>query len=286
MANPRIASIRAAQHTTRELKQLFAKLGTEEHPRGQIRAAYNNARRALRDVTGRVTGPMAQFEAQEVLGGLRRDVADAARTTLNAAAELGRVQAEAEAAAWGIPMGNANQDMDLALSGWLGPLDAQIAYALMVLGMGGDIALVLGDDTRQGALRHSELTSLGAGILAGMAAAMMAALQLEQTREPWSKQAIAGIDERTTDCCLRVHGQIVPMSGRFTLTGTPRYADHMEWSPFHDWCRTSIAMIPTAMPEDDLTAQMRDAARAEIDAREETGQRPEIHPSHARSRRG
>jgi len=40
------------------------------------------------------------------------------------------------------------------------------------------------------------------------------------------------------------------------------------------------------LAEDDLTAQMRDAARAELQAREETGILQEIHPSHARSRRG
>jgi len=168
----------------------------------------------------------------------------------------------------------------------MGPLDGQIDYSLMVFGMGSDVALVLGDDTRQGALRHSELTKAGANILTSMAiAAMVDSLRLEQRGEQWDKQPIAAIDERTTDCCLRVHGQIQPMDGEFKLTGTPRFASRMQWSPFHEWCRTSIAMVPRGQGADDLTTQMVDAARAEIEAREETGTRPEIHPSHARSGR-
>jgi len=287
MANPRLASVRAAEHTTRELKTLFGQLGTEEHPRGQVRVAYSNAQRALRDILSRVSGPAAAIEAQEVLGGLRRDVADAARGALNTAAALGRQQAQAEATAWSIPLADVPHDMELALSGWMASVDKQIAYVLTLIGMDGDPALILGDDTRQGVLRHSEVTRDGAIILTGLALLMLVrSLRTDQTREAWDKQAIAAIDERTTDCCLRVHGQIQPFSGRFELAGTPRYADRMDWSPFHDWCRTSICMIPRAQGEDDLTDEMVDAARAEIDARERTGTTVEIHPSHARSRRG
>ena len=286
MANPRVASVRAAEHTTRELKTLFAKLGTEEHPRGQVKVAYANAQRALRDVLRRLSGPAALVEAQEVLGSLRRDVADAARNALGAATALGEQQAKAEAEAWGIPLADVPHDVELALSGWMAPVDKQIAYALSLIGMGGDPALILGDDSRQGVLRHSEVTRDGAIVLTGLALlAMRRALQVEETRQEWDKQAIAAIDERTADCCLRVHGQIQPMKGRFELSGTPRYADRMDWSPFHDWCRTSVCMIPHAQGADDLTAQMIDAAQFELSERERTGETTEIHPAHARSRR-
>jgi hypothetical protein len=83
---------------------------------------------------------------------------------------------------------------------------------------------------------------------------------------PFRRQAIAAIDHLTTDCCLRVHGQIVGLEEDFTLAGTPRYADELRDPPFHDWCRTSVALY-SAEYDDDLTAQMRDAAKAELDAR-------------------
>jgi len=84
----------------------------------------------------------------------------------------------------------------------------------------------------------------------------------------WYKQACAAIDERTTDCCLRVHGQVVPLRKKFKLTGEPRYADRLAWSPFHWYCRTSVALVTADEVEDDLTEQMLAAAAAELARRE------------------
>lgn len=106
-----------------------------------------------------------------------------------------------------------------------------------------------------------------------------------QAGREWRKQAIAAIDERTTDCCLRVHGQIQPLDKPFILTGTPRYADEMKAPPFHDYCRTVQALyVEEFEVQGATTDEMRDAARAELKARED-GSRKEIHPAHATSRR-
>lgn len=102
----------------------------------------------------------------------------------------------------------------------------------------------------------------------------------------WEKQAIAGIDERTTDTCLRVHGQIQPLDKPFRLAGTPRFADHIQAPPFHWRCRTSQALYVVQMEEVGFsTDQMRHAASVEIKARQETGKKQDIHPAHATSRR-
>lgn len=107
-----------------------------------------------------------------------------------------------------------------------------------------------------------------------------------QTEQRWQKQAIAGIDERTTDCCLRVHGQTVDMDKPFHLTGTPRFRDDIQNPPFHWFCRTGMGLYIPAMEGVGVTTQeMRDAARAERVARETTGTRLEIHPANAISRR-
>ncbi|GIK42437.1 MAG: hypothetical protein BroJett011_62700 [Chloroflexota bacterium] len=107
-----------------------------------------------------------------------------------------------------------------------------------------------------------------------------------QMEERWRKQAIAAIDERTTDCCLRVHGQIKDLDQPFVLTGTPRFADEMQSPPFHLYCRTAQALWLERFEAAGITtARMRDAARAELEARED-GSRQEIHPAHATSRRG
>lgn len=102
----------------------------------------------------------------------------------------------------------------------------------------------------------------------------------------WEKQAVAGIDERTTDTCLRVHGQVQPLDKPFRLTGTPRFAGHIQAPPFHWRCRTSQALYAVQMEEIGFsTDQMRHAANLEIKARRETGKKVDIHPAHATSRR-
>lgn len=83
------------------------------------------------------------------------------------------------------------------------------------------------------------------------------------------KQAVAVIGQNTTDCCLRVHGQIQPVSEPFELEGTPRFADEMMTPAFHWNCRTSIAMWHPLFERSGLTtANMRSSAQAELRKRE------------------
>jgi hypothetical protein len=84
----------------------------------------------------------------------------------------------------------------------------------------------------------------------------------------YQKQAIAAIDQRTTRCCLRVHGQIQPLDRPFELTGTPRYADRMMQPPFHWRCRTVFALYHPAMEAVGVTTEsLRAAARREASRR-------------------
>lgn len=79
------------------------------------------------------------------------------------------------------------------------------------------------------------------------------------------KQAIAVIGQNTTDCCLRVHGQIQPNDQPFILTGTPRFVDQMQMPAFHWSCRTSIAMYHPVFERSGLTtANMRKSAEAQL----------------------
>lgn len=108
----------------------------------------------------------------------------------------------------------------------------------------------------------------------------------EVSGEKFQRQAIAAIDEHTTECCLRVHGQIVGLDEPFHLTGQPRFAPYVQNPPFHFQCRTSQALYLPEMEAIGVpTGEMRDAAQAELSARKRTGRRVEIHPAHATSRR-
>ncbi len=107
-----------------------------------------------------------------------------------------------------------------------------------------------------------------------------------RSRVEFKKQAIAAIDDHTTECCLRVHGQIQEMKAPFVLTGRPRFADRMQGSPFHWRCRTATTLYTEAMETVGVpTPAMVAAARAELAARARTGTRVTIWPSHATSGR-
>jgi hypothetical protein len=78
------------------------------------------------------------------------------------------------------------------------------------------------------------------------------------------KQAIAAMGPTTTDCCLRVHGQIQPVDQPFVLVGTPRFADAMMAPAFHWNCRTSVTMWHPAFEDALPTSKLREAAQAEL----------------------
>lgn len=88
------------------------------------------------------------------------------------------------------------------------------------------------------------------------------------------KQAIAAVGVNTTDCCLRVHGQVKPVDQPFELVGEPRFADQLMTSPFHWNCRTAIAMhhpfFEEAMPTDKLKAD----AEKELQRRKDLKEKP------------
>lgn len=277
-------AIDAAEKTTKELHKLFAKLGTKEHPRGRIISAYRVARKAIKSELE--AGNRAAVLA--ILQELRYAISAATNEILLMAAELGISQAEAEMAIYGL-RAISNIDAQPIQSGVdmvLAQVDWQIKATEAVLATGGAIALVVGDKSRVGFLSAGSAIREAAKWTTTVAMQSLTSIIDRPDIEPeYHRQAIAAIDERTTDCCLSVHGQTQPIGQPFKLTGTPRYADELEHSPFHNYCRTSIALVPVRLKDDDLTREMRYAAQFEKAARIETGTRVEIHPSDAFSRR-
>jgi hypothetical protein len=271
VANPRLASTRAARRTNKGLADLFGKMGSTQHPRGQILTAYRNAHRALRPL---LREPTAIFEAPEILATLRRDVDATAQDLLDQAANLGQSQATIEAQAWELPDTPPVPPPTVAAhSAWLALLDHQIAAVQALVYSQAEPSIIVGDDLRGGILQPGPLIREGARWLTTTAMlAWMLGIEGAVGRDgrgfEWFKQTIPAIDDRTTDCCLKVAAQAVPIKGTFKLTGTPRYADKMDWSPFHDYCRTSVVLVPKSEVDDDLTARIRADARREIEARE------------------
>lgn len=275
--DPRLVSIRAAERSSRELAVLFGQLGTIEHPRGAILRAYRNASGALESVLrGSPGGQMAQFRALEVFATLRNDVEAAARETMTAAAGIGIAQAQTEARARGLGAITAQPVVaQTQIDPWLAIVAEQQAAALGILYTGADPALILGDEMRMGILQPAPVTREGSRwlTLAALAAWALAIRGPAAEAGLEQKQAVAALDERTTQTCLRVHAQVKPFDQPYRLTGTPRFADEIQFPPFHWYCRTVSVLVAEGEESDQLSQAMREASAAELAARAEDERR-------------
>lgn len=261
MSHERAVSL--ALRANDDLGRLFSRLGGSEHPRGLVMRAYRVARAALR-------GQMSNRAlVVAVLGELRASVRRAAREVASEAAVLGAEQARANLALLDLQAAFVPQDTDEAVTAWLAPLDTQIAAVRAFVATGdADETVILGDGDSAGALTPGPVLRDGARWAAELAALGFRAVAdgvAASGRGPrLYKQAVAAIDKRTTDCCLRVHGQVQPLDQPFELRGRPRFADRQDWSPFHHYCRTSIALVPEAWAADQLTQAMVADSRAAL----------------------
>lgn len=256
------AAVALAARSAARLDQIFGRIGGVDQPGGAIWRAYRVARQAL----GASFTPAQLADVQQVLLASLRD---AAHELLQLAAAGGQQSAQAQLAAYGIP------------SGSLPPLDrliAQIRDALagaelarqqqiaVLYTITPDPALIIGDGERLGALAPGATASdLARWLTTAHQAAFTNAVQRAPTR--FRRQAIATLSGHTTDCCLRVHGQVVELDQPFTLTGTPRFADTLMDPPFHHYCRTVTALVLPGEVDDAVTAQMTRGAQAELRAR-------------------
>ena len=281
---PHERAVQLALRSNAALKTITNQMGTTEAPRGRVLSAYRQARRAL--VAVRNVG-----ELRQVLNELRLTLEIIARQTLDTATQYGLQQATAELAAWDIAGPPSAYNWQAALAAWLAVIDAQLTkvQTLYIIG-DGDVSPILGDTSRVGVLAPAPVINEGAQWAAvALAGAWLAsvtnALRGIGQESAYQRQAVAAIDERTTDCCLRVHGQVVELRERFHTPGTPHFAERQLDPPFHWYCRTTVCLVRREFADDALSVQMRDAAQSELHARAQTGQRTTIHPAHATSQR-
>lgn len=277
--NPLAKAIQIAEKGNADLGDITRLLGTLDAPDGAIMTAYRRAIAAIRAALDAQTG--AVYDQQPILDALdllAYLVRNAARDALRTGRAIGQAQATAQLRAYGIDVPDLGV---LALTDPLravtGVVEQQRAGVLALLAAGAEAALIIGDASRQGILRPAPVIQTADTWTARTAAQTfreyVGRAPLAQGGQPgvtWNRQAVAALDARTTDCCLRVHGQIVGMDEPFTLVGTPRYADQMMDRPFHDYCRTSVALYHVAF-DDGLTEAMRTAADDVLAEREAGG---------------
>jgi len=237
-------------------------------------SSYRRARKAIM-ASYRDGDEVARWEAMTVL---RTELHMIIAESTVEAAKIGQESAIRQAGYYTVagvdlgPAGIGEVPFD-ASTGWVATVDGQLNGVQALMAADADPALIYGDEYRLGALQPAPINRDGTKWLA-MASIIAFLLWLFGRKDgdgnyrlppdlEIKKQAIAHIDNKTTNCCLRVHGQIQEIDDRFVLRGTPRYADRMDAPPFHTWCRTALALYIKEF-DLDLTAVMLEDARAEL----------------------
>ncbi|KPL72267.1 hypothetical protein ADN00_15740 [Ornatilinea apprima] len=275
--NPLELAVQSALKANAYQLDLFAKAGTINHPRGVIMTAYRNARRSMRQA---LMDRNKIWAANEVMTALIRTIRFEIAPLLEKAQLYGLRDAQKQLEFYGVKPTDDFMALGLqaqreaALDAVVGTVEQQWKTTKGILQVGSDVDLILGDEERIGVLRPGDpIASVSTWISSLMWTTWGGVVQTStKQKNRIEKLAVVAVDSRTTDCCLNVHGQHVPFDEPFHLTGTPRYADHLDWSPFHNYCRTSIALYYEDY-DDGITDQMKKEAGSEKDRRGEDKRR-------------
>lgn len=276
--NPLYQAQRLGMQAVNDLGVLFGRLGTSAHPNSATLVAYRNANRALRDALKTGGGLPA---VRDITSQLRATVKPSVTRVFQDAASQGYKNSAAQLRLYKVETPGEpglQAHVDAAYRVIDANLQTQEAAITALMLSGSDETLITGDENRQGVLKAATIITAAAFWTAALWWDAFSTTA-DRAGGGFSKQAVAAIDARTTDCCLRVHGQVQPLNGAFHLTGTPRFADDVEWPPFHYWCRTSgVLYLPGY--DDGLTDLMRSSA-SQVLAERAAGLTIDRHPADA-----
>lgn len=275
MPTPLDNAIDSALDMNASIGDLFAEIGTSAHPDGSILTIYRNSNIALQAALLESDPSRA---VNDVLRKTRRDLQVAVALILQAALVLGQEEAQRQLELYGIPVTgsiNLTDETQSALNAVMARFDVQAASIAALVLTNADPAQIVGDENRNGIFSGFEIaTSLAFWatylIWNNFDQNVWVNTQTDtrpgERKDVFMKVAVAVLDERTTECCLRVHGQVQPLDQPFRLTGTPRFADEMDWPAFHNHCRTSVALI-NANHDKNIPDSMKADANKIIEAR-------------------
>jgi hypothetical protein len=275
MPNPLDKAVKSGIRMNDRIGNLFARIGTSAHPRGDVLTDYDLARLSLESALAK-ENPLPAV--RDVLRGLRRQLNADVTGVLNEAVSLGEDEASRQLRFYNArPRGSIRltEQSNSALEAAMSQFDAQAAAITALVLSQADPAQIIGDEDRTGIL-SSGIVITAAAYWATHLVWTAFDTQVTSQDELFQKQAVAALDARTTDCCLRVHGQIVELDEPFHLTGTPRFADDMDWPAFHWYCRTSGVLYQPEF-DDGLTDKMQEGSQFFLDEREK-GKSPDNNP--------
>lgn len=254
MANQHEEAIASALNTVEELGTLFDRLALGN---SALHRAYRTVLRALK---GNLDDVMAVSEAMETLVASVRAIST---EYYGEAVDVGIEQSATDLGIYGIGAPEAVDDeiVNPALATTIQAVEVQAERTISLVRLEMDESYILGDENRQGVVRPEPV--VGEMKFWMTALAMLAYSTGVSKATGVRRQAVAQVDDVTTNTCLNVHGQMVGRKEKFHLTGTPRFAGEMLNPPFHRGCRTAIALILDQYVDGKVTEGMRKDAIAQ-----------------------
>lgn len=278
--NPLERAIRSGIRMNDRIGDLFAIVGNSAHPRGDVLSAYRQARFAMRSAWQEQN---RLFAVDDVLRNLKRDLLRDVTSVFNSSISLGGEEARRQLGYYDLTVRgsiNLSTETQSALDAVMTRFDAQAAAIRALALTDTNEEQIVGDEDRSGLLGSGEIIAgIGYWITFLIWNSFDGWLDHAGSGLDFQKQAVAALDGRTTDCCLRVHGQVQPFNSPFHLTGTPRFSDYMDYPAFHYNCRTSIVLY-LAEYDDGLTRRLRESARWFLNERAQ-GRNPDHNPADA-----
>lgn len=249
--NPLHRSIASAYRANKRLGVLFNRVGKRTNPRGHVFASYRQARRAMRSVNLEA-GFVAVPQIRDVFFALRADLRRGAVELAGQAIEISEQNARTQATAYGIrhedrsfpTLGaQVSSGVDGVVSSSVRQETLSVAFAIAQEAE----EMIIGDDRHEGMFNPTgaakdERRWLAELVAAGYVEFFDGLSEAGRLPPNLMKVALAVIDTRTTETCLQVNGQVAKLDQPFLLVGEPRYADQMDGPPFHDDCRTMMAI--------------------------------------------
>lgn len=246
MANPLERAHIVARNDHERMASMINLIGTRENPGGLVTTAYRVANRAMRGYFNRRRDQYDLAESREIMSTLRRSMMTATNESLDRGTRLGARSAEAQLRAYSLriprpPTPTIPTRGISVVSAEVTRLSTTVE-SLLVANV--EKELIVGSTRRVGALSPGFMTkTLTYWSLLSMWDMWGATIgAVIPKKSPYRKQVVATMDARVTDCCLNAHGQIVKFDDMFYTPDSPAYADFQEWTPFHEHCRTSIAL--------------------------------------------
>jgi hypothetical protein len=288
---PYLKAIDLAVEANHKQEQMFKELGGKDNPGGSVTSTYRTANLALTTALALDSVDARRQAAGEIVSVLRYSVVNTAGLRFEESFAYGIGEADKQLEAYRLKQpGATTQHMrEVEERIIVGALDdirsrieqqAQSLNAMMLLGA--EEEQITGGQDRVGILRDSAIIP---AMTFYMASLIWTSFELQALRSQsiaertYQKQAIAVLDRRTTECCLKVHGQIQRFTSDFTTLGSPAYADRQDWPPFHPRCRTSIALYNSTFDWGISSEMTGDAAW--ILSERDAGRDPDQAPANA-----